>query len=146
MALSQDNRRTLTDRVERQVAGRGIPRRHIEDVVDRVARVLDARLPDPASSRASLTGAGDADGAAGPRGDGQILAVLSASVMPDLASRTRRALAEDGLAVSHSGSASEGRHTVVTLRMPASSETLVRRVAAQLGAACTIQRDGGGDR
>lgn len=146
MALSQDNRRTLTDRVERQVAGRGIPRRHIEDVVDRVARALDARLPDPVSSRASVASGCDADGPSGPIGDGQILAVLSASVMPDLASRTRRALAEDGLAVSLSGSASEGRHTVVTLRTSASSETLVRRVAAQLGAACSIQRDEGGDR
>src|SRR5438046_485225 len=110
MVLTNENRRTLSERVQRRVAGRGISRRAVDDAVDRVARALAERLPSGTFTAASASehrgiGCG-CDSAAGS----DLIAVLSSVVMPDLASRTRGALGARGIAWSAIGAASAGRH------------------------------------
>lgn len=139
MGLSQEHRRTLVRQVERQVAGRGISRREVEDAVERVARALDARAPHPASSSVPARGAACACGAQHAPDAHAIIAVLAASSMPDLASRARQLLAGEGVEPRAVAAASVGRHTVVTLGLTPSEEPAVRSIAARLGASCSIQ-------
>lgn len=126
MASRDDVRQALIQRVSRKVSGHGVARRSIEGAVDRVL----AALPAGALSRA---GAPSTTAALPAR-----VAVLSATSAPDLPSRTRQALERAGVAVGGMGSATAGRHTVVTLRTTGASASDLERVAAGLGAAITL--------
>ena len=122
MVVDRDDvRRALRERVERQLQTRGIPRHAIEAAVDQVV----AALP-------STTGPGDARGS-----DAEVVATFSAVSAPDLASRVRSALGEDAVPVLGLGSATVGRHTVVTVRARGSQPAL-GRAAARAGAALSI--------
>jgi len=118
MASPVDVRQALIQRVSRRVSGHGIARRSIEGAVDRVLAALPAHR-SPSSGPA-------------------IVAVLSAASAPDLASRARAALERERLRVLALGTATAGRHTVLTVRLPAGSEPFLERLAGELGASLTV--------
>jgi hypothetical protein len=60
-----------------------------------------------------------------------MIAALSGLSAPDLGSRLRAALARDGIRVAALGIATRGRHTVVTLRLPASARQALERIATE---------------
>jgi hypothetical protein len=126
MALTNDVRRTLADRVQRKVAGRGISRRVIVDAVDRVADAIEASpaMSDPSCACSSHPS--------------EIVAAVSSASMPDLTSRVRDALTREGVTPLGMGSASAGRHTVVTVRLPAGSEAAFEKARTHLGAAVSV--------
>jgi hypothetical protein len=62
------------------------------------------------------------------------IVAVSADSMPDLASRLRRVLANAGTSIGELGSATEGRHTVVTLEIEDGTSEALRSAVAQLGA------------
>ena len=62
------------------------------------------------------------------------IVAVSADTMPDLASRLRRTLATTGTSIGELGSATEGRHTVVTLEVEDGQLEALRGAVAQLGA------------
>jgi hypothetical protein len=122
MVVDRDDvRRALRERVERQVHARGIPRHVIEAAVDQVV----AALPSGAGS-----------GHAPERG-AEVVATFSAVSAPDLASRVRNALREDGVSVLGLGSATAGRHTVVTV-LARGDEPALGRAAARASATLGI--------
>jgi hypothetical protein len=94
-----------------------VQRTIIADAVDRVASALASRDQESRSTHAS----------------GTIVAVCADS-MPDLASRLRRTLAAEGGSIGELGSATEGRHTVVTLLLGKDQEGIMEKAATQLGA------------
>ena len=116
MVLSLSERDDLIARVERRLARRRVHRTIIADAVDRVASALASRD----------------EGTVAPT-PGAIVAV-SADSMPDLASRLRGALAAHGGSIGELGSATEGRHTVVTLLLGRDQEGIVEKAATDLGA------------
>jgi hypothetical protein len=99
---------SLTTRVLARVEGRGVRRAVVEDAVRRVL----AALPS-------------ADNPAEP----PFVAALTARSLPDLASRVRKDLAQEGVVIQEIGIGSAGQHTVVVLRLPASSRPALERVA-----------------
>lgn len=117
MVFSLAERDDLIARVERKLTRRRVERTIIADAVDRVASALAARDERPVAASAP----------------GAVVAV-SADSMPDLASRLRRALEAEGSRIGELGSATEGRHTVVTLLLGKDQEGALDRAAAQLGA------------
>ena len=134
MVLTIENRRTLAERVQRKVAGRGISRRDVDDAVDRVARALAARHPSTAPVVADPTVHHATSCGCAKHAQPELLAVLSASAVPDLASRARDALSRDGVAVQGLGVGHAGRHTVVALRAAVVHADAIRRVAERFGA------------
>ena len=120
-------RRALADRVAKRVAGSGISRHAVEETVDRVVSALGARPP----------AAGDAMPATPPT----IVAALMSRSAPDLGSRVRAALQASGAAVLDLGVASAGRHTVVTVRVPADARAALDATAASLQLALTMVPD-----
>jgi hypothetical protein len=66
------------------------------------------------------------------------IAVLAAASTPDLGSRTRQALAREGHRDLAMGTATTGRHTAVTLRVPDGTGQMLERIARQLSASLTI--------
>ena len=120
MTLRPDIRRALTERVGQRVAGRGVPQAVVDDAVRRVVEQIE-------SSQAG------SQVASNPRPDGQssFLAAVSARSIPDLASRVRRGLERDGIAVTDVGHGTAGQHTVVTLRLPAAARPALERLAEQ---------------
>ena len=58
--------------------------------------------------------------------------------MPDLASRVKRKLSDSGIEARESAVATVGRHTVMTLRVPASSRSQLESVAKDLGAELSV--------
>ena len=116
-----DVRRALRERVERQVTGHGIPRQAIDAAVEQVV----AALPTAA-------GSGEA-----PERAADVVATFSAVSAPDLASRVRSALGEDGVPVLGLGSATTGRHTVVTV-LARGDEPALGRAAARAGATLSV--------
>jgi hypothetical protein len=118
MVLSHAERDDLIARVERKLARRDVPRAVVVDAVERVAGALVAR---------------ERDGRDGAERPVTVVAVCADS-MPDLASRLRRALAERGASIGELGSATEGRHTVVTLEIENGKTEALQRAVAQLGA------------
>ena len=118
----RDIRETLVQRVERQVAGKGISRRTVEAAV---ARVVDAL---------------DTTGVAKPP---TVVAALTARSTPDLASRVRQALRAEGVADLEVGIATAGQHTVVTVRVPDAARGALERAAAKIGASLSILPDAG---
>lgn len=120
-------RRTLADRVTSRVAGSGISRRAVEDAVDRVVSALGARTPHVS--------------AAGPEVQPTLVAALMSRAAPDLGSRVRAALHGAGVTVLDLGVASAGRHTVVTVRVPAGARSALEATAATLQLALSIVPD-----
>jgi hypothetical protein len=132
MVPREDIRRTLTERVASRVAGEGISRASIEAAVDGVVAALGHRS-GPAVSPAS------ASRAPAPVPDGAtMIAALSGHSAPDLGSRLRAALARDGIRVAALGIATRGRHTVVTLRLPAAARQALERIAAEQSLSLSI--------
>jgi hypothetical protein len=123
MASREDVRQALIQRVSRKVSGHGVARRSVEGAVDRVL----AALPEGALSSA---------GAPATR-----VVIFSATSAPDLASRARLILERGGATISDMGSATAGRHNVVTLRVSGVSPSDIERAAAELGAAVTMLDD-----
>jgi hypothetical protein len=118
MQLSKGDREALIRRVEERVGARGVTRASVEAAVDQVV----SRLPVPDEAPAS---------------DGIVIA-LSAESMPDLASRVRRKLVSMGIDSADSGVATSGRHTVVTLRVPAGARESLDAIARDIGAHATV--------
>ena len=132
MVPREDIRRTLTERVASRVAGEGISRASIEAAVDGVVAALGQRSTPAAPSPA-------ASGAHAPVPDGStMIAALSGQSAPDLGSRLRAALARDGIRVAALGIATRGRHTVVTLRLPATARQALERIAAEQSLSLSI--------
>ena len=127
MVPREDIRRTLTERVASRVAGEGISRASIEAAVDGVVAALDSRSA-PAPSTVAPAGP---QAAAFMPDSKSMIAALSGLSAPDLASRLRAALARDGIRVAALGIATRGRHTVVTLRLPASARQALERIASE---------------
>ena len=126
MALTQDTRRTLAERIERKVAGRGISRAAIESAVDDVLAALPA-APEPGAAE-----------------QGALLGAFTSPVAPDLGSRVRQLLERDGVVLLGLGSATSGRHTVVTVRVPLTARGALERAAAQLSLPLSLLPDGPG--
>lgn len=120
-------RRALADRVARRVAGSGISRHIVEEAVDRVVTALGAHTP--------------VAGEAMPVMQPTIVAALMSRSAPDLGSRVRAALQAAGAAVLDLGVASAGRHTVVTVRVPAGARAALDTTAASLQLALTMVPD-----
>ena len=120
MVSRESVRQALIQRVSRKVSGHGVTRRSIEGAVDRVLAALPADIPAESLPR---------------------IAVLSAASSPDLASRARKLLERDGVQVIDVGTATAGRHTVVSIRLPGGGVGVIRRVAAELGASLSVLDD-----
>ena len=122
MAMDRDDvRRALRERVERQVLARGIPRHAIDAAVDQVV----AALPSVAGTDGS------------PSRAMEVVATFSAVSAPDLASRIRSALGEGGVSVLGLGSATAGRHTVVTV-LARGEQPALGRAAERAGATLSV--------
>lgn len=102
----------LAERVNRKLAGQGVPAAAVDAAVAQVVAAL--------------------------AGHGELVAALSARSTPDLATRVRRALEREGVVLDRVGLATAGAHTVVTLRVPATDAEPLRRVADQLALALTF--------
>jgi hypothetical protein len=120
------------------VSGHGIARRSIEGAVDRVLAALPAGMAQRDRARESLPAASDRAARPSPASGPAIVAVLSAASAPDLASRARGALERERLRVLALGTATAGRHTVLTVRLPAGSAPALERLAGELGASLTV--------
>lgn len=127
MVPREDIRRTLADRVASRVAGEGISRASIEAAVDGVVAALGNRTVPPAPTPAP----GVSQAKASMPDSTTMIAALSGLSAPDLASRLRAALARDGVRVAALGIATRGRHTVVTVRLPASARQALERIATE---------------
>ena len=125
MVLSHAERDDLIARVERKLARRRVPGAVVADAVDRVVRALAEREPVPPAPAESAERT-------------MTVAAVSADSMPDLASRLRRALATAGASIGELGSATEGRHTVVTLELENGQSDALRAAVAQLGARAVL--------
>jgi hypothetical protein len=125
MALTHDTRRALAERVQRRVAGRGIPRQVIEDAV---ARVGDALEPLSAASTGDVAAE-------------SIVAVFTAPSAPDLGSRVRAALLAESLTPLGMGTSTSGRHTVATVRLDATARVAAERAATRLSASVSFVSD-----
>ena len=118
-------RRTLAERVARGVQRHGISRVSVDRAVDEVLGALSATQDAPASS------------ASRPPGP-LVLAALTGRSVPDLASRVRAALVQEGVAVGAIGSATAGNHNVVTLSVDEPTRPALERVASALKVSLTF--------
>ena len=121
MASPEAVRQALIQRVSRKVSGHGVTRRSIVGAVDRVLAALPADLAAaPPATR---------------------IAVLSAPSAPDLASRARRLLDQQGVRVLDVGTGRAGRFSVVTIRYASEDPADLQRVASELGASLSLLDD-----
>ena len=67
-----------------------------------------------------------------------VLAALTGRSIPDLASRVRAALVQEGVAVGAIGSATAGNHNVVTLSVDEPGRAALERVASALKVSLTF--------
>lgn len=118
MPLSQSEREILVARVQQKLSTRSVSRTTVEAVVERVAALLD--VPDESAVPAPS------------------LIAFSAESMPDLASRVRQRLALDGVTPMDSGVATEGRHTVLTLKVAPGAVSRAEAAARALGLRLTV--------
>lgn len=116
MSHSSEDRRLLIARVEHHLGSTRVPRAEVERVVDRVLASVNTRRAEEPSVR---------------------VVTVTASSMPDLASRLRRALGDSARNFVMEG-ATEGRHTVVVLRVPAAEVPQVETAARQIGATVAL--------
>ena len=94
--------------------------------------MIEAAVDQVVAALPSGSGAG-----ALPAPDAEVVATFSAVSAPDLASRVRNALREDGVSVLGLGSATAGRHTVVTV-LARGDEPALGRAAARASATLSI--------
>jgi hypothetical protein len=120
MALSQGERESLLQRVERRLARRladgDISRDTLRATIERVAAAVDS--------------------SGIPVQEQNALVVLSAISTPDLASRARRCLAgvsDAGVAPSELGAATVGRFTVVAMRVSSGARDRLLEAARREG-------------
>ena len=125
MALTHDTRRSLAERVQRKVEGRGISRQVIDDAVARVGDALDRQ--SSASSR-------DID-------EGSIVAVFTATSAPDLSSRIRAALMAEAVTPLAIGSGTSGRHSVATVRLASDARAAAERAAKRISVSVSFVSD-----
>ena len=125
---SDELERALAARVAGLVEGRGIPRARVSAAVRQVVAAL-RRDAAPRTSEATMP----SDHAATPL----VLAALAAA-RPDLASATRAACSVAGVSITALGTGAAGRHTVVTLLVPAAARAALAAVAQSVGAAVTL--------
>jgi hypothetical protein len=125
---TSDVRRALIERVGRTLQGEGVPRARVASAVDAVLVGIERAEAAPVMAVVS-----------GPA----LVAAFTARSAPDLASRVRRGLEQAGVRVLGAGSATSGRHTVVTARVPAASRESLAAVATGLGAAVSVHEDAG---
>jgi hypothetical protein len=94
----------------------------VDRAVDKVLGALSAAqdAPDPNASRPL------------------VLAALTGRSVPDLASRVRAALVQEGVAVGAIGSATAGNHNVVTLSVDEPARPALERVANALKVSLTF--------
>ena len=118
-------RRTLAERVARRVQRHGISRATVDHAVDNVLGALSAAQDAPAPSAARPSRPA-------------VLAALTGRSVPDLASRVRAALLQEGVAVGEIGSATVGSHNVVTLSVDEPARAAVERVANALKVSLTF--------
>jgi hypothetical protein len=121
-AAREDVRQALIQRVSRKVSGHGVARRSIEGAVDRVLAALPAHPSAPPTATPAI-------------------AVFSAASSPDLGSRVRRAFGRTAGTVLGIGTATVGRHTVVTLRHAGADRSQLERIASDAGASLSIVED-----
>ena len=125
---SDELERALAARVAGMVEGRGIPRARVSAAVRQVVAALRRAAP-PRAAEAPMP----RDHAGAP----PILAALTAA-RPDLASATRAACTVAGISITSLGTGAAGRHTVVTLLVPAAARAALTAVAQSVGAAVTL--------
>jgi hypothetical protein len=113
MALSQHDREALSDRVERKLAGRRIPREAIRAAVEQVCSAIDS--------------------SGTPESEPDVVLVMSAPSTPDIASRIRHRLNQAGIKPMETGTGSAGRYAVCAMRVLTRDEAGVRAAAADLG-------------
>ena len=94
--------------------------------------MIDAAVDQVVAALPSGAGSG-----ASPDRGAEVVATFSAVSAPDLASRVRSALGEDGVSVLGLGSATSGRHTVVTV-LARGEEPALGRAAARAGAMLSV--------
>jgi len=154
MVLSSSDRDDLVQRVARKLTRGSVRPDVIADAVDRTLGALAART---ASSSPRATASSPRATASSPRATASSpttpatavlgershdapdpgalgVAVVAAIGKPDLASRLRAALERAGTPVGALGTATEGRHTVVTLQWPAAAAAQGRAIAESIGA------------
>jgi hypothetical protein len=108
---SETSRNALSARVYQRVAAHGVSRTVVDDAVRQVLLAIASRGGSPPASESSF-----------------VVAVTARS-LPDLASRLRRDLEQEGVVILDIGIGSAGQHTVVTLRLHASARPAMERVA-----------------
>lgn len=114
MVFSSADRDALITRVEQKLGRTHVRRALIRDLVDRTLGALSVASADCTSTSVTV--------------------IVSAASVPDLASRLRRAAAQESVLVEGLASATEGRHTVVTMRVAAQQVGLLRAAADRIGA------------
>ena len=112
MALSQHDREALSDRVERKLAGRRIPREAMRAAVEQVCSAIDS--------------------SGTPESEPDVVLVMSAPSTPDIASRVRERLDKAGIKPLETGVGSAGRYAVCAVRVRARDEAGVRAAATAL--------------
>ena len=122
MVLSSSERDDLIRRVEQKLGRTSVRAQLVREVVDRTLGALPDAMPAKPTAR--------------------VTAVFAATSTPDLASRVRQALAGRNVAVDHVGSATEGRHTVVALHVPASAGAILPSIASASGARVSVRSEG----
>ena len=114
MVFSSADRDELIKRVEHKLGRTHVRRALIGDVVDRTLGALAATSADCTSTSVTV--------------------IVSAASVPDLASRLRRAAEQESILVDGLSSATEGRHTVVTMRAAEQQVGVLRAAAERIGA------------
>lgn len=133
----EDLRRVVADRVAQRVAGRGVSRAAVDAAVGSVFGALE--------SRRAASGAAQASGSAPDTAPAPTLvAAVTARSLPDLASRLRAALAQEGVTVGPIGIAAAGLHHVATLEIASSNRQALETAASALGAQSSIVSEAAG--
>lgn len=114
MVLSSSDRDQLIQRVEHKLGRTSVRRAAIRDAVDRTLGALAEVSAECTCAPTTL--------------------VVVAAPVPDLASRLRRAAQHQSITIDSLASATEGRHTVVTIRVAEEQVGVLRAAAERIGA------------
>lgn len=137
MVLSSSERDDLVRRVEQKLGRTAVGAQPVRAQLER-AQLERAQLVRDVVDR-TLGALPDTAPAAPPA---RVTAVFAATSTPDLASRVRQALAGRNVMADLVGSATEGRHTVVAVRVPASAGESLRSIATVIGARVSWRSEG----
>ena len=119
-------RRSLRDRVAKRVVGKGVSGSAIDRAVDAVVDALPSDVIADTRSGGSAAATGD-------RSVAEVVLAVTAVSVPDLASRVRGTLEKAGVRVAEAGTATAGRHTVVTVRVRADARAVAEQAATAAG-------------